>query len=103
MLWVMPSIASGFVRKALALGILIFTGAASLAEEPGAQWIVVTPPEFREALAPLIQHRQAQRFKVVVLLTTEVLTREQLRERGGAPLQAKLNGLFRQNLGRNYV
>jgi len=103
MLWLMPSIASGFVRKALALGILIITGGASLAEEPGAQWIVVTPPEFREALAPLIQHRQAQGFKVVVLETTEVLTREQLRERGGAPLQAKLNELFRQNLGRNYV
>jgi hypothetical protein len=99
----MPSIASNFVRKALALGVLIITGAAGLAEESGAQWILVTPPEFREALTPLIQHRQAQGFKVVVLQTTDVLTPEQLRERDGAPLQAKLNDLYRQNKGRNYV
>src|SRR5262249_8285027 len=68
-----------------------------------AQWIVVTPPEFREALTPLIQHRQSEGFKVVVLQTTDVLTPEQINKRDGTALQTKLNELCQQGKGSNYI
>jgi hypothetical protein len=101
----MPFIA--LVRRApkgvLALVILALNGTTCLAQEPAPQWIVVTPPEFREALAPLVHQRRTQGFKVVVIQTTDVLSQQQLRDRDGTPLQAKLNEFFRESKSSSYV
>ena len=91
------------IKGPVALWILLLLGAAGLAEEPAAQWILVTPPDFREALDPLVQHRRAQGLKVVVLQTSDVLNQGQLRERDGTALQARLKELFQQVGRKNYV
>ena len=67
------------------------------------QWVVVTPPSFRTELAPLIEHRKAEGFKVVVVETTDVLKPQQMLELDGAPLQARLKELFQPFQGRNYL
>ena len=64
---------------------------------------VVTPPAFRTALAPLIQHRQVQGFKVVVLETTEVFSPEQLQQGDGAPLLSRLKALCQPGKRPEYV
>ena len=58
----------------LALFVLAWGGLAHSADDRAGQWILVTPPDFRPALAPLIEHRQTEGFKVVVLETTNVLS-----------------------------
>ncbi|MGD0262182.1 MAG: C25 family cysteine peptidase [Verrucomicrobiota bacterium] len=87
----------------LALLFLAWGGLASRAEDSLGQWILVTPPDFRPALAPLIEHRQTEGFKVVVLETTDVLDQKQLHECDGTPLQARLNQLFQHHHGRSYL
>jgi hypothetical protein len=64
---------------------------------------VVAPPAGRSALAPLIEHRRANGFDVVVIDTAELRNPEQLRPPEGTPLQARLDQLFRRHQGPNYV
>jgi hypothetical protein len=87
----------------LAAACFLLTTASLLAAEPPGQWIVVTPPEFREALKPLIQERQSEGFKVVVLQTTDVLSHEQLEKKDGTALQAKLRELCANGKSKSYV
>jgi Peptidase family C25 len=82
--------------------VLAFTPERAIGHSPG-QWVLVTTPAFGPTLAPLIAQRRAEGFDVVVLDTTNVLTPEQLRRRDGSPLQARLNTLFHQHPGRNYL
>ena len=91
------------IRDLAAAWLLLATTASRLAAEPLGQWIAVTPPEFREALQPLIQHRQAEGFKVVVLQTTDVLGPEQLEKKDGTALQAKLSELCAKEKSKSYV
>lgn len=88
------------VLAVVALFLVAITVAA--AENLG-QWIVVTPPAFRSALGPLIQQRQAQGFKVMVLETTDVFSPEQLQHGDGAPLLARLKALSQPARGPQYV
>jgi hypothetical protein len=81
------------IRNVAVAWFLLATPATVLTAEPLGQWVVVTPPEFRETLEPLIQARKAEGFNVVVLQTTDVLNPEQLEKKDGAALQAKLNDL----------
>jgi hypothetical protein len=85
----------------LALFILASGGLANSADDSVGQWILVTPPGFRPALAPLIEHRQSEGFKVVMLETTEILSQRQLHQSDGTPLQARLNELFQHYNGRS--
>jgi hypothetical protein len=89
----------GFVGV-LALSTLAGGGLAHAADDPAGQWILVSPPKFRSALAPLIEHRRGEGFKVVVLETTEVLSQEQLHQGDGRPLQARLNEMVQHSNGR---
>ena len=85
----------------LALVILCGAELAHAADGPAGQWVLVTPPDFRPALAPLIEHRQAEGFKVVVLETTEVLSQGQMHQRDGTALQARLKELVQHYRGRS--
>ena len=80
----------------------LFTEAAHAENEhASAQWLVVTAPAFRAELAPLIEHRRAEGLEVVVVVTTNVLTREQI---GNAiPLEAHIRELFEQTKGPKYL
>ena len=84
----------------LTLFLLAGSGLALSADESVGQWILVSPPGFRPALAPLIEHRRAEGFKVVVLETTNVFSQEQLPQRDGKPLQARLIELVQHYNGR---
>lgn len=85
----------------LALFVLAGSGLALSADDSVGQWMLVSPPGFRPALAPLIEHRRAEGFKVVVLETTDVLSQEQLRQRDGRLLQARLSELVQRCNGHS--
>ena len=71
----------------------LFISFSAVSSEDVGQWIVVAPPAFRAALAPLIQQRRTDGFKVVVLDASEVFSPEQLRQGDGVPLLARLKAL----------
>jgi len=61
--------------------------------QPG-QWVLVTAPAFAGELAPLVEQRRADGFKVTVIETTNALTREQIRAGDAEPLRDRLRELF---------
>ncbi len=73
------------------------------AAEPHGQWVLVAAPAFASALAPLVEQRRADGFKVNVLETTNVLTREQIHAGDGAPLRDRLRELFGKSAGPKYL
>jgi len=94
------------VRRALWLAtalLLLGRGQACLAEAGPGQWIAVTSPAFRPVLAPLIQRRQHEGFRVVVMETSALLTMEQIVRGDGGPLRARLKELCQQFDGPSYV
>ena len=95
------AIALVIFRLLLAVCIFLTSPAATFAEDE--LWIVVAPPQFRDSLSPLIEYRQAQGFKVVVVETTDVLSEQQLHDRDGTPLKTRLNELYQQSKVRSYV
>jgi hypothetical protein len=92
-------------RKTVLLLLIILTCAAhgAVAEDQKPQWIIVTAPEFRDALAPLCERRRNDGMQVVFVETTDVLTPQQIRNRDGAPLKDRINQLCRQVKGTSYV
>jgi hypothetical protein len=87
---------------AVALAIAPASLPAQDKAEP-AQWIVVTAPAFREALAPLCKQRRADGMRVVVVQTTDVLSAQQLRDGDSGPLKDHVNALCRKAKGSSYV
>ncbi len=87
----------------LVLSVLTGGWLAHGADDALGQWILVSPPDFQSTLTPLIEHRRAEGFKVVVLSTPEVFTREQLRQGDGTALQARLRELVQAYTGRSCV
>lgn len=67
------------------------------------QWILVHPPSYARALAPLIEHRKKQGLKVVVVPTSKVLTPEQIRRAEHEPLREHLRQLCRKHSGRSHI
>jgi hypothetical protein len=61
------------------------------------RWMLVTAPGFKEALAPLIQERRAEGFQVSVVDTMNLLTRDQVWQGDGQPLQAYIERCFQQS------
>lgn len=76
--------------------------ADTLASAQGT-WLVATAPAFRAPLAPLIEHRRAQGFKVLILETTNVVSPEQIWLSQGAPLEARIRRLLEPGKGPNCV
>ena len=93
-------------RHALALAtalLLLAHGPAILADAAPGQWIAVTSRDFRPNLAPLIERRQKEGFRVVVLESSDVLTAAQLTRGDGEPIRARLKELCRHFDGPSYV
>jgi hypothetical protein len=92
-------------RRILTLWLAILTcfSGSLAAQQVVPQWIVVTAPAFRSALAPLCERRRAEGMRVVVVQTTDVLSAEQIRRGDGSLLKDRIQGLCRQSPGPNYV
>src|SRR3989304_8086650 len=88
---------------ALLLAILTCTARGVTAGEEAAQWIVVTAPAFRAALAPLCDHRRAEGMNVIVVQTTDILSTEQIRNGDVGLLKDHVQKLCRQSKGPSYV
>ena len=98
--------ASNTARHALALATALHLLAhrqAILADAAPGQWIAVTSRDFRPTLAPLIERRQKEGFRVVVLETSDVMTAAQLTMGDGEPIRARLKELCRQFDGPSYI
>jgi hypothetical protein len=76
--------------------------ADTLASTQGV-WLVATAPAFRAPLAPLLEYRRAQGFKVLVVETANVLSPEGIWLSQGAPLEARIRRLLEPGKGPNYV
>jgi hypothetical protein len=88
------------LRWTIALSVSLLPVAA-LAAPP--QWVVVTAPVFRDAVAPLAEHRKAQGMHVVVVETTDVLTPADLVARDARPLRDHVRKLCRDYPGTSSV
>jgi Peptidase family C25 len=67
------------------------------------QWIVVTAPAFRDAVAPLWEHRQADGLQVVVVATSDVLSPKEIQSGDGGKLREHIAKLCRAHQGPSYV
>jgi hypothetical protein len=67
------------------------------------QWIVVTTPALRDALQPLCERRRSEGMKVIVVLTTDVLSPQQLKDGDAGPLQNHVVELCKKAKGTSYV
>jgi len=67
------------------------------------EWVLVTAPAFSTAMAPLVEHRRSQGFKVTLLQTTNVLTDQQICAGNAAPLKDHLQALFQHTPARKYL
>ena len=55
-----------------------------------AHWIAVVAPKLRESIDPLIKHRRAEGFRVVVIDSAEAAPRDGEASEWGASLRAKV-------------
>ncbi len=74
-----------------------------LADAPAPQWVVVAAPGFRNAVQPLADHRKGDGFHVVQVLTTDVLSADEIRAGDGRKLRVRVNKLCRDYDGPSYV
>ncbi len=70
---------------------------------PPPQWIVVTAPAFRTAIESLCEYRKAEGMKVVVIPTTDVLSKDEILASDGRKLAERLRAILKQAKGPCYV
>jgi hypothetical protein len=85
------------------LAVVLVLTSASYGAAATPQWIVVTAPAFREALAPLIAHRKAEGMRVVVLSTADVLSEDEIRKGDATKLRDRVRKLCRDHDGTSFV
>jgi hypothetical protein len=88
--------------------LFLLAGCLACAQVPAAEpsapeWLVITAPAFRAALAPLVEHRRSEGFRVQVVESTNILTPEQIRQTNALPLQAHLAQLCQRRKGPSYL
>ncbi len=84
--------------------VLLACGLPAVADaDDVGQWVVATAPDFLDALAPLIVHRRAEGFHVVVVKTTDVLSGEQIKRGQAVPLREHLQRLCSQAHGKSFI
>ncbi|HEY7328303.1 MAG TPA: C25 family cysteine peptidase [Gemmataceae bacterium] len=89
-------------RSGWILIVFLFAAAPSCAVAED-QWIVVTAPAFRKAVEPLCQQRKSQGLNVVVIETTNLLSRDDIRAGQGQKLREHINKLCREHHEKSYV
>lgn len=89
------------LRYGWAMAAFLFASVPACAAE--AQWIVVTAPAFRKTIEPLCQQRKSQGLHIVVVQTTDVLSREDIRTGRAHKLCEHINKLCRDYKGPSYV
>jgi hypothetical protein len=82
---------------------LLFVTFAVAADAPPRQWVLVTAPAHRAALAPLCDLRKSQGFRVEIIETTDVLTSEEIAAGSVGKLVARVNNVCRDFAGTSYV
>jgi hypothetical protein len=87
----------------LSLFFIVLPAHAVAAEVAPPQWIVVTAPAFRTALEPLCDYRKAEGMKVVVIPTTDVLSKDEILASDGRKLAERLRAILKQAKGTSYV
>jgi hypothetical protein len=87
-------------RMTLALTLAACCGAA---EAPPKQWVLVTAPAHRAALEPLCELRKEQGFRVSIVETTDVLSKEAIRTGDAGKLQRHVNKLCHEFPGKSFV
>jgi hypothetical protein len=88
----------GWIVSALLVAVLPECAAADV-----GQWIVATAPTFRKAVEPLCEQRKSQGLHVVVVQTTDILSRDELRAGQAPKLREHINTLCRNFKGPSYV
>src|SRR5262249_239567 len=63
------------------------------AAEPPPRWVVVAAPAFRDAVEPLCKFRAEQKLDVVPLLTTDVLSADEIRSGDARKLSERVRQL----------
>jgi Peptidase family C25 len=92
------------MRRMLSLlPFLLLASAAPAAETPAPQWVVVTAPQFRDAVKLLAEHRKGEGFRVVQVVTTDVLSGDDIRAGDAGKLRDRVNQLCREYDGPSYV
>jgi hypothetical protein len=87
-----------------ALSLLLLSASnVSATDAPVPQWVVVVAPEFRDAVKPLLDHRKAQGFQTISVLTTDILSADELHMGDGRKLRLHVNKLCRDHKGPSYV
>ncbi|HTU93354.1 MAG TPA: C25 family cysteine peptidase [Gemmataceae bacterium] len=83
--------------------LCVFVANTSAWAAEAGQWIVATAPAFRKAVEPLCQQRKSQGLHVVVVQTTDVLSRDDIRAGQAHKLREHINKLCRDHKGPSYV
>jgi hypothetical protein len=73
------------------------------AEAPPEQWIIVTAPAFRAAIAPLAEHRKSQGMRVALVESTDVLTGKEILAGDAGKLRDRIHKLCSDHRGTSYV
>lgn len=91
------------LRRGWTVAALLFAAVPLRAAPTASQWIVVTAPAFRNAIEPLCKQRHKQGMHVVVVQTTDVLSRTDLLAGTAEKLREHINQLCRDYKGSSYV
>lgn len=91
------------LRYGWTIAALLIAASPALAAPEAGQWIVVTAPAFRQAIEPLCQKRKNQGLRVVVVRTTDDLSREDIRAGRTEKLREHIRKLCREHKGPSYV
>jgi hypothetical protein len=70
---------------------------------PSVRWVVVTAPAFRDAVEPLCKLRREQKLDVVPLLTTDVLSADEIRAGDGRKLAERVRRLCDEHKGPSTI
>ncbi|MGH7172081.1 MAG: C25 family cysteine peptidase, partial [Gemmataceae bacterium] len=91
------------LRYGWAVVALLIAALPVCAAPEAGQWIVVTAPAFRKAVEPLCEQRKKQGLHVVVVQTSDVLRREDIRAGRAEKLRKHINKLCSDHKGPSYV
>jgi hypothetical protein len=84
-----------FILCSCLVALFIASRVDAVAPNPG-RWLVITAPAFHADLQPLIDHRIAEGFEVRTLVTTNLLTADEIQSTNAIPLQAYIRDFARQ-------